>query len=97
LQLGLVSESLEFYPNQIFDENKHRSDAVAMEYVEKAANDVRHLVPADVLADRNCLYNSIVLLMDSAVVTASELRGMEIRFFLMEFASVSECFSPNDH
>jgi hypothetical protein len=97
LQLGLVSESLEFHPNQIFDEKKHRSDAVAMEYVGKAANDVRHLVPVDVAADGNCLYNSIVMLMDSTLVTASELRSMEIRFLLMEFSSFSKFFSSNSH
>jgi hypothetical protein len=82
--LGLVSESLEFYPSQLFDEKKHRSDAAALEYLGKAANDVRHLVPVEVAADGNCLYHSIVLLMDTAVVTASELRGMKIRFFSME-------------
>ena len=96
-QLGLVSESLEFYPNQIFDGKKHRSDAVAMEYVGKAANDVRHLVPADVAADGNCLYNSVVLLMDSSAVTTSELRGMKIRFLLMDFSSLSKRFSSNGH
>ena len=56
--------------------------------LKKVANDVRHLVPADVAADGNCLYNSIVLLMGSTVVTASELRGMTIRFLLMEFSSL---------
>ena len=95
--MGSVSESLEFYPNQIFDGKKHRSDAVAMEYVGKAANDVRHLVPVDVAADGNCLYNSIVLLMDSKVVTASELRGMQTRFLLMEFSSFSIFFSSSGH
>ena len=68
-----------------------------MEYVGKAANDVRHLVPADVAADGNCLYNSIVLLMDSTVVTASELRGMEIVFLLMDFSCFSKLFSSNGH
>jgi hypothetical protein len=76
---------------------KQSLDAVAMEYVGKAANDVRHLVPVDVAADGNCLYNSIVLLMDSTVVTASELRGMEIRFLLMGFSSLSKIFSSNGH
>ena len=97
LQLGLVSESLDVYLNQIFDEKKHRSDTVAMEYVGKAANDVRHFVPVDVAVDGNCLYHSIVLLMDSTVVTASELRGMESRFLSMEFSSLSELFSSNGH
>jgi hypothetical protein len=85
LQLGLVSDQLNFNPRQTFNETKHRLDAAASEYLSKAANDVRHLVPADVAADGNCLYHSIVLLMDTTVVTASELRGMTIRFLSMEF------------
>jgi hypothetical protein len=66
---------IEFHPNQIFDEKKHIVDLVAMEYVEKAAHDVHHLVPAQVSADGNCLYHSILLLMDNPTVTINELRG----------------------
>ncbi len=66
---------IEFHPNQIFDEKKHIVDIVAMEYVEKADNAVHHLVPAKVPADGNCLYHSIVLLMDNPAVTTYELRG----------------------
>jgi hypothetical protein len=95
--LGLVSESLEFYPSQLFDEKKHQLDAAALEYLGKAANDVRHLVPVEVAADGNCLYHSIVLLMDSTVVTSSELRGIEIQFLSMEFSSFSKIFSSNSH
>jgi hypothetical protein len=97
LQSGLVSDQLNFNPKQTFHETKHQLDAAALEYLGKAANDVRHLVPADVTADGNCLYNSIVLLMDSTVVTPSELRGMKIRFLLMEFSSLSNFFSSNGH
>ena len=89
LQLGLVSDQLNFHPKQTFDETKHQLDAAASEYLGKAANDVRHLVPVAVAADGNCLYHSIVLLMDNTVVTASELRGMTARFLSMEFSSLS--------
>ena len=89
LQLGLVSDQLNFHPKQTFDETKHQLDAAASEYLGKAANDVRHLVPVAVTADGNCLYHSIVLLMDTSVVMASELRGMTVRFLSMEFSSVS--------
>ncbi len=66
---------IEFYPNQIFDQRKHTADFIAMEYVEKAVNDVHHLVPAKVPVDGNCLYHSIILLMDNSIVTVAELRG----------------------
>ena len=89
LQLRLVSDQLNFNPKQTFDETKHQLDTAALEYLGKAANDVRHLVPAEVAPDGNCLYHSIVLLMDTTVVTASELRGMTIRFLSMEVLSLS--------
>jgi hypothetical protein len=89
LQLGLASDQLNFNPKQTFDETEHQLDAAALEYLGKTANDVRHLVPAEVAADGNCLYHSIVLLMDTTVVTASELRGMTIRFLSMECLSLS--------
>ncbi len=67
---------VQFHPNQIFDGRKHVVDVVAKEYLEKATADVHHLVPADVSPDGNCLYHSIVLLMNNSTVTASELRGI---------------------
>jgi hypothetical protein len=67
---------LQFHPIQVFDETKHVVDVVAKEYLEKATGDIHHLVPVDVIADGNCLYHSIVLLMNNSTVTASELRGI---------------------
>ncbi|CAF3989282.1 unnamed protein product, partial [Adineta steineri] len=64
----------EFQPNQVFDPKKHMLDVVAKRYLEQATSDVHHLVPADVIADGNCLYHSIVLLMNNPAVTWSELR-----------------------
>ena len=66
----------EFRPNQTFDEGQHIVDIVAKQYLEKATSDVHHLVPVKVGANGNCLYNSIILLMNNPVVTTSELRGM---------------------
>jgi hypothetical protein len=65
-----------FHPNQVFDERKHVVDVVAKEYLRKATADVDHLIPADVSPDGNCLYHSILLLMNNSMVTTSELRGM---------------------
>jgi hypothetical protein len=62
----------------VFDETKHVVDVIAKEYLEKATGDVHHLIPVEVIGDGNCLYHSVVLLMNNPTVTASELRGMEI-------------------
>ena len=66
----------EFRPNQIFDERKHIVDVVAKQYLEQATSDIHHLVPVEVTANGNCLYNSVLLLMNNPSVTTSELRGM---------------------
>ncbi|CAF4749070.1 unnamed protein product [Rotaria sp. Silwood1] len=67
---------LQFHPIQVFDETKHIVDMVAKEYLQKATDDTHHLVPVNVLGDGNCLYHSIVVLMNNPLVTASELRGI---------------------
>lgn len=74
---------LQFHPTQIFDETKHVVDIAAKEYLQKATADVHHLVPVDVKTDGNCLYHSIVLLMNNPSITANELRGTQIHSFLM--------------
>ncbi|CAF3561648.1 unnamed protein product [Rotaria socialis] len=63
-----------FNPDQVFDETKHLVDVVAKTYLRKATDDVQHLIPVDVIADGNCLYNSILLLMNNSMITTSELR-----------------------
>ena len=65
----------QFHPIHVFDETKHIVDVIAKEYLEKVTGDMHNLIPVDVLADGNCLYHSIVVLMNNALVTASELRG----------------------
>ena len=74
---------LQFHLTQVFDERKHVVDVIAKEYLEKANSDVHHLVPVTVPADGNCLYHSIVLLMNNPSVTTDELRGIEIYFSFM--------------
>lgn len=66
---------MDFQPIQVFDEKKHTIDLVALEYLEKVVGDVRDLIPVKVVADANCLYHSILLLMENSTVTISELRG----------------------
>ena len=73
-----IMKPFQFYPTYIFDETKHVVDVVAKKYLDKATVDTHHLVPADVPGDGNCLYHSIVLLMNNPLVTASELRGINI-------------------
>ncbi len=74
-----------FHPIQVFDETKHEADIVAKEYLRKATDDVRHLVPVNVNNDGNCLYHSMVLLINNPSITASELRGMSIFFVILTF------------
>ena len=64
-----------FNPDQVFDERKYLVDAVAKTYLRKAIYDVQHLIPVKVVGDGNCLYNSILLLMNNPMMTTSELRG----------------------
>lgn len=71
---------IDFHPNQVFDETKHVIDVVAKKYLEKASDDVHHLVPVAVTGDGNCLYRSILVLMNNPAVTPEELRGMCINF-----------------
>jgi hypothetical protein len=74
---------LQFHPTQVFDETKHVVDVVAKEYLKKATDDMHHLIPVDVPADGNCLYHSMVLLMNDPSVTTNELRGIQIYFSFM--------------
>jgi hypothetical protein len=60
----------------MFDETKHVVDMAAKEYLQKATGDVQDLVPVEVNPDGNCLYGSILLLMNNRMVTTSELRGI---------------------
>jgi hypothetical protein len=78
---------LQFHPIQYFDETKHVIDAAAKEYLEKATGDIQHLVPVDVLADGNCLYHSIILLINNPSVTTNELRGITF-FFLFCYSII---------
>ncbi|CAF4991150.1 unnamed protein product, partial [Rotaria sp. Silwood1] len=65
---------IQFHPNQVFDETKHIVDPIAKKYLEKATNDVHHLIPVKVADDGNCLYHSVLLLMNNPTVTTDELR-----------------------
>ncbi|CAF3845323.1 unnamed protein product, partial [Rotaria sp. Silwood1] len=73
-QLDFVLAPLQFHPNQIFDEIKHNEDKIAKKYLEKATGDVHHLIPIETIPDGNCLYHSILLLMENPAVTTDELR-----------------------
>ncbi|CAF4684330.1 unnamed protein product [Rotaria sp. Silwood2] len=73
-QMESIMMPLQFHPIQVFDETKHTADTVAKEYLQKATEDTHHLVSVNVLGDGNCLYQSIVVLMNNPLVTASELR-----------------------
>lgn len=71
---------ISFHPIQVFDETIHQIDIVAKEYLRKATDDMHHLIPVNVDADGNCLYHSMVLLINNPSINASELRGMRVFF-----------------
>lgn len=88
----------QFHPIQVFDVTKHVIDAIAKEYLKKATGDIHHLVPVEVSADGNCLYHSIVLLMNNPSVTTSELRGIQIYvFFMLSYNSFKIIFSSDNY
>lgn len=89
LQIKHIITPLQFVPNLAFEERKHLVDQVAMEYLKKVSNDVSHLVAAIVVADGNCLYNSILLLMNNFTITTSELRGIETLLASLLLSNVS--------
>lgn len=73
-------------------------DVIAKEYLDKANSDVRHFVPVKVTADGNCLYHSIVLLMNNPSVTTEELRGIEIYLsFILLYSLLKLTFSSNSY
>jgi hypothetical protein len=67
---------LQIIPSIEFDDTKHTVDVVAQEYLKQASKGVQHLIPIKVLADENCLFNSIVALMPDSNISAVELRGL---------------------
>ena len=59
-----------------FDEHKHIIDGIAQQYLKQASKSVQHLIPLRSLADRNCLFNSVVSLVPDSGISAVELRGL---------------------
>ncbi|CAF4422189.1 unnamed protein product [Rotaria socialis] len=57
-----------------FDPRVHKIDQKAKLYLRKAPLNVQNMVPIEVMADGNCLYNSIICLSGNAFLTHSELR-----------------------
>ncbi|CAF4200105.1 unnamed protein product [Rotaria sp. Silwood2] len=85
--------SIQFNPNQVFDERKYLVDAVAKTYLRKATDEVQHLIPVEVVADGNCLYNSILLLMNTSMITTSELRVRTVIELVANGAYYSRMYS----
>lgn len=77
--LALVT-SLRFSPIQVFDGIRHRLDLVAHTYLKKVDNCPSDLSPVAVAEDGNCLYHSMVLLMNDPTIGVAELRGSSIAY-----------------
>ena len=67
---------LKIIPAIEFDDTKHTIDVVAQEYLKQTSKTVQHLIPIKILADGNCLFNSIVSLIPDTNISAVELRGL---------------------
>ncbi|CAF4987609.1 unnamed protein product, partial [Rotaria sp. Silwood1] len=92
-QMESIMAPIHFHPNQVFDETKHVIDVIAKKYLEKATDNVHHLVPIKVAADGNCLYNSILLVMNNLMATADELRVRTIIELMINEAYYENIFS----
>ena len=56
------------------------------------------LSPVAVIADKNCLYNSIVLLMNDPTIGVAELRGLSFSYRIadnIELIYCSSCYYGN--
>ncbi|CAF3859271.1 unnamed protein product [Adineta steineri] len=73
-QIESLLTAFQFHPIQVFNKRKHVVDLIAKSYLDKAADDVHHLLPVDVPGDGNCLYYSILVLMNNSSITTDELR-----------------------
>ncbi|CAF4286258.1 unnamed protein product, partial [Rotaria magnacalcarata] len=65
---------IQFTPVTHFDLKVHRVDQEAKLYLQQASLDVQNMIPIEVAADGNCLYNSIICLSGNIALTSSELR-----------------------
>ncbi|CAF1501115.1 unnamed protein product, partial [Rotaria magnacalcarata] len=67
---------IQFTPVAHFDSEIHKVDQEAKLYLQQASLDVQNMIPIEVAADGNCLYNSIMCL--SGMRTLNELVKNEI-------------------
>ncbi|CAF2182230.1 unnamed protein product, partial [Rotaria magnacalcarata] len=65
---------IQFTPVAHFDSKVHKVDQEAKLYLQQTSLDVQNMIPIEVAADGNCLYNSIMCLSGSTALTPSELR-----------------------
>lgn len=83
VQIDSILTSIDFHPEEFFDEEKHLIDETAKQYLAKAADAWHHLIPIKVEEGENSLYNAIIVLMKNPLATPIELRGMSnLHFYL---------------
>ena len=90
--LALVA-SLRFAPHQVFDGTRHQLDLVAQTYLKKVNDCPSDLSPVAVTADGNCLYNSVVLLMNDPTIGVAELRGLSFAYPVLDHINLIYCSS----
>lgn len=67
---------LRFVLEQSYDGARHRLDRTAQSYLSKVSECPREVLPAVVPEDGNCLYHSILLLINDSTIGVAELRGL---------------------
>lgn len=67
---------IEFTPITHFNPLIHRIDKEAKLYLKQTSSDMENMIPVDVVGDGNCLYNSMICLSGSNILTPTELRGI---------------------
>lgn len=71
-----MATPLRFTLEQAFDGARHRLDFTAQSYLKKVNDCPSDVLPAAVPADGNCLYHSVLLLMNDPTIGVAELRGL---------------------
>ena len=72
---------IQFTPVAYFDSEIHKVDEEAKLYLQQTSLDVQNMIPIEVAADGNCLYNSIMCLSGRTALTPSELRGKYLQLY----------------
>jgi len=72
---------IRFAPITHFNPVIHKVDQEAKLYLQRTSLDVQNTISIDVIANGNCLYNSIICLTGDTVLTSCELRSKYFQLY----------------